>query len=164
MKNKLFELLKKEKLDINEYKTIFNELSTILDSNISKEEKEELSILAIDIINKFHNLEDLKDNIKYLYIGYENLHFIKILYEDIMNYDFVCPIQFTEILVSFLDYIENPVNNIYINNCYNDFINFENILIKYPDKIDSNGELFKYGLDEEIIKQLNKLKRGRNSR
>ena len=163
---KLNNLDSRENINISNYNKLFNEINDYLLSDDPIENKNEVSLLVIEIVNYYKDFQDhldeLPNTIKLLFKSDENLRYIKILYEGIMNYDFVTPIQFHEILVSYLDFLEDENNDFYITNCYSKIEDFNKQLNDYLEKLDYNDNKFKDGLDEETIRIVKDLVKNSN--
>ena len=162
----------RETLSYEKYSKLFNELENyILDNEIASDEKEKVIFLVLEFIRSFTRLEDNIDlfpnNIKILYNSFNEYNAIYILFEYIYYNDVCMVADYLNIVERYLSFLENPIHELFIHECYSRITILTESMINYLDKTDFNGvkhrdTINNHELENRLKEKLDNLNNSRN--
>lgn len=131
-------------VSIAKYQDFFNELQNyLLNNDIKSEEKDLIINKIIEFISLYPSLyqhvEKLPILITKIYYIDEILNRFTILFEQIENLEITVIKGFQDITKRYLEFLNNEDNSYYIHNCYSKIEKFNNKLLDYLNRKDSNG-------------------------
>lgn len=149
-------------LSVDKYMNLFLSISNyLLSSEVSSLEKDEVIKYLLGFIRNFsiieNNISKLPVVIQNLYNSHINLFDILLAFDYIYTNDYTAIKFFEDTMLRYLDFLENPINEFYINNYFSYISKFNNKIIDYLNKVDINGIKHSDNIgDSKIIELLNK--------
>lgn len=148
--------------DYKNYLSLLSDIQSLLLSDISITEKEEIIKNVLDFIctyvNVEENVEQLPIIIKSVYYSYYNLSSLVILIEDIFNDEYTNVIDFEDVVIKYMDFLESIENEFYIHNCYSNINKFNQMLLNYLKKTDFDGVKHEDNINNPELINLLKIK------
>lgn len=131
-------------LSYEKYSDLFNELeSYILNEENDFLEKEQVIYSLIEFIRSFPKLEDnielFPNSIKTLYNGFIEYKNLCVLFEQVYYSDICMIVDYNDIVNSYLEFLDKPLNDLFIHYCYSKVIELNKRLIDYLDKTEMTG-------------------------
>lgn len=145
-------------LSFQNYLNLFNQINdVILDDEIDCKEKENLIKLLIECINmysKFYeNIDLFPKEIKKVYFCFNALKRIKVGIENFLQKDIVAVKDFENILLYYMDFVDNPNNAMFINICYSEIEKINSKIINELQNIDVVGRTKESLINQDLINQ-----------
>ena len=146
----------KDNFHIEDYLSFFNDLEKyILNEKVSYEEKEKVIILLMRLLSSSWRLEDnismLPVTIITIYNSYISFLNINILFEEINNSEVTYVEELKYILLIYMDFLDNPINESFIQNVFSKIKHFNEILQGYLDSENIYGIKHKNDIDNDDL-------------
>ena len=131
-------------LSYEKYEFLFIDIEKyLLNENVSLQDKDTTLTTLLELIRSYSIFEDNVDkfpiNIQQIYISFMNFRRLLILFEQVHYSEITRIIDFEEVMNSYMDYLDSPENELFINVCFSKIENFNSNILDYLNKKDYNG-------------------------
>ena len=131
-------------LSYEKYESLFIDIEKyLLNENVSLQDKDITLTTLLELIRSYSVFEDNVDkfpiNIQQIYISFINFRRLLILFEQVYYSEITRIIDFEEVMNSYMDYLDSPENELFINICFSKIENFNSNILDYLNKEDCNG-------------------------
>jgi len=135
-------------LTVEYYYDFFQEVQEfIINENISVEDKGEIILLTLRFVNDYvplrENISKLPEIIIKLNESNEIFNRIMFYLQELVSSEVTKPYLFEEGIKLYFDFLDNPINEFFIHNCYSRIDEFNKKILKYLDTMDIDGNLHK---------------------
>lgn len=131
-------------LSYEKYESLFIDIEKyLLNENVSLQDKDTTLTTLLELIRSYSIFEDNVDkfpiNIQQIYISFMDFRKLLILFEQVYYSDITRSIDFEEVMNSYMNYLDSPENELFINICFSKIENFNSNILDYLNKKDYNG-------------------------